>query len=1081
MMMSTPADSARPVVPVVVAVVVAHDPGPWFSETLRSLLDQDYPAMSIVVVDVGSAVDLAERLAREAPQVLVRRLETNPGFGTAANVVDEIAKGAAYYLFCHDDVMLETSTVRQLVDEALRSNAGICGPKLVRWDDAQRLLSVGMGADHRGHLIPIAESGELDQEQHDAVQDVFVIPGGCQLVRADLFRAIGAFDPAIDFYGEDLDLCWRAHLAGARVLVAPSARVRHRQELSQRRGDLDRDLRMARHRHLVAATCMSRAHRWRMVPMALVATVAEVVGPLLLGRVGQARTAWRAVRFGSRSVLKRRRLEIASFRRVSDAEIMNLQIGTLARLRGALRAMDEGHGAEPGREGAHHLQDEARHRIGAVSSGVGRVISALRSGEHRRTLAVAGVLGALFVIGSRHLLGGFVPAVGEFGQFRRSAWGTLTDYFAGLRPTGVSVDGTPPTGRALMGLLGVVLLGATGLARTLAILGPVVIGWWGLWRAIGALPSMDDGARAIRVARLAGVVVYAANPLPYNALSAGRWGAVVLYGAFPWMVTPLFTAGRPVWRRALSAGLATALAAAFEPLAIVMLIAMGVTVAVGHALAGHHRNVAPMAAVAGVGSAVALVLHLPWMIDLLVSGGPWSLIGGVQPAGPGGLGVTGVVSFHTGPIGAGLIGLAILGPMLMALLLSKGRRLDDTVVWWTVAVGSWALMLAVQRGWIERTLGSSELVAIPAAMAVAVLSAIAVRVFERDVRGSHFGARQLLSFVAVLGGVAMLTPALSMVPDGRWNLPGRDLDRTLSVLDQSRMARTLWIGDPSVVPVQGWWLTDGLAWSITQAPASDLAGRWAQAPGDVDEGAAQAVKFAAAGDTSRLGRLLGPLGVRYVVIVQRAAPALTGAPERPVPVTLLDAMANQLDLRRIDLDDAVVVYENTAWVPVVAVLSRGATAAASDASIDSPSSVAVSDLAGSVPAFTAHGPTTATGDVAAGSTVYVARPYSNRWAVVVEGRDVDAQPAFSWSMAFPVESVNSSGVTRVSFHPSWARRAAALAQAALWLAAIVVVLRRPRRRSVALSFMVPDDSLGRRSPLPEPDPHPDPDLAGPTA
>jgi GT2 family glycosyltransferase len=885
--MSTPADVARPVVPVVVAVVVVHEPGPWFAETLRSLLDQDYPALSVVVVDAGSSTDIAERLAHEAPQVLVRKLESNSGFGAAANVVDDVTQGAAYYLFCHDDIALETSTVRQLVDEALRSNAGVCGPKHVRWDEPHRLLSVGMAADHRGHLIPVSESGELDQEQHDAVQDVFVIPGGCQLVRADLFRAIGAFDPAIDFYGEDLDLCWRAHLAGARVLVVPSARIRHRQELSLRRGDLDRNLRVDRHRHLVAATCMSRSHRLRLVPVALVATVAEVIGPLLLGRVGRARSAWRAARWGSRSVLKRRREQIKVFRRVSDAEVMTLQVGTIARLRGALRAMDESHTSDPGDASSHHLQDEARHRIGAMSSTIARAISALRRGEHRRTLLVSGILATLFVVASRHLLAGSIPAVGEFGQFRRSAWGTVADYFDGLRPTGVDTDGTPPTGRALMGVLGVVLFGATGMARTLAVLGPVVLGWWGMWRVIAVLPSMRDGARAIRLARLAGVVVYAANPLPYNALSTGRWGAVVLYGALPWMVAPMLATGRDWWRRGLSAGLAAAVAMAFEPLAVAVLVGVGVVLVIGHVLAGRHGDVGSIGAVVATAAFVALVLHAPWMIDVARTGGPWSVIAGVQPLRSGGLGVTGVISFHTGVIGAGVIGLAVLGPMLMALVLGKGHRLDDAVVWWTLAVASWFAALAVQRGWIERALGSPELVAVPAALSVAVLSTIAVRVFERDVRGSHFGARQLLSFAAALCGVAVLTPVLSLVPDGRWNLPGRDLDRTLSVLDQSGMARTMWIGDPAVMPVGGWWLTDGLEWSITQRPQSDLATRWPQSPGDVDESAAFAVKLAAAGDTSRLGRLLGPLGVRYLVIVQRQAPALTGVLERPVPSGLL--------------------------------------------------------------------------------------------------------------------------------------------------------------------------------------------------
>ena len=92
------------------------------------------------------------------------------------------------------------------------------------------------------------ERGELDQEQHDAVRDVFYVPGAATLVRADLFTALGGFDPGIELLGEDLDLSWRAHVVGARVLVAPGARIAHLEALGQRRPVDDRRRLQMRHR-----------------------------------------------------------------------------------------------------------------------------------------------------------------------------------------------------------------------------------------------------------------------------------------------------------------------------------------------------------------------------------------------------------------------------------------------------------------------------------------------------------------------------------------------------------------------------------------------------------------------------------------------------------------------------------------------------------------------------------------------------------------------------------------------------------------------------------------------------------------
>ena len=151
-----------------------------------------------------------------------------------------------FFCFLHDDVALEPDAIRLLVEELYRSNAGIVGPKLVAWDDPGVLQHVGLGVDRFGEIDPIVEPGEVDQEQHDAVRDVFALPSACLLVRADLFRAIGGFDTAIDFYGDDVDLCWRAHLGGARVVVVPAARGRHREELAERRPDLRHALLQAR-------------------------------------------------------------------------------------------------------------------------------------------------------------------------------------------------------------------------------------------------------------------------------------------------------------------------------------------------------------------------------------------------------------------------------------------------------------------------------------------------------------------------------------------------------------------------------------------------------------------------------------------------------------------------------------------------------------------------------------------------------------------------------------------------------------------------------------------------------------------
>ncbi len=225
-------------VPPVVAVVVSHDPGPWLEECLSSLAAQDYPQLSVLVVDAASTEAVAPRVAAIAPEFFLHRIEENIGFGPSANAVTGLVEGATHFLFCHDDVVLEPGAVRRLVEESFRSNAAITGPKLVDDADSGRILQLGLGVDRFGAPLRRVERREWDQAQHDEVSEVFAVPGGCTLVRADLFGAMGGFDREISMFGEDVDLCWRARLAAARVVVVPQAVARHVEATSARRRPL---------------------------------------------------------------------------------------------------------------------------------------------------------------------------------------------------------------------------------------------------------------------------------------------------------------------------------------------------------------------------------------------------------------------------------------------------------------------------------------------------------------------------------------------------------------------------------------------------------------------------------------------------------------------------------------------------------------------------------------------------------------------------------------------------------------------------------------------------------------------------
>ena len=249
------------------------------------------------------------------------------GFSVAANEALAAIEGASHLLICHDDVAPDPDAVRCLVGEAYRSNAGIVGPKLVEWDAPERLLEVGIGVDRFGVAVERVERGELDQAQHDEGREVFAVPGGCILVRADLFRALGGFDPDIELFGEDVDLCWRAQVAGARVLVVPSARVRHLQVARSDSRTLAGTA-MLRRRHELRAVLKNydRPRRLLVVLDLAAGSIAEVSMALFRGERARAKRVgdawwwnWR-----HRRSLKLARKALAIVRQRPDREVARL-------------------------------------------------------------------------------------------------------------------------------------------------------------------------------------------------------------------------------------------------------------------------------------------------------------------------------------------------------------------------------------------------------------------------------------------------------------------------------------------------------------------------------------------------------------------------------------------------------------------------------------------------------------------------------------------------------------------------------------------------------------------------------------
>ena len=1042
--------SPAAVLPTVVAVVVTHNPGPWFEEALASLVGQEYPNLSILVFDTGSDVDPTHRIAEVAPRAYVRRLQRNQGPGAAVNAAMSMVEGAPFFLICHDDVALAPNVVRLLVEEAYRSNAGIVGPKLVRWDQPDALLAVGMGADRFGAPFPLCERGELDQEQHDGVRDVFFVPGSCFLIRSDLLRALGGFDEAMSFHGEDTDLCWRAHLAGARVLVAPSARVRHVEALGERRRD-DRRKLQTRHRLRMVMTNYGWFYLLGELVQQAVLTIVEVVFAAVTGRVRHVRDllgawAWNLRRLGS-VLAKRRRVKAA--RQVTDLEVRRLQVRGSARLTGFLR----------GQVGSGDVN-------ATLGDSLRQWLTRRGAGAHPHN-AIAGLLVAFVVLfGSRHLLTRTLPAVGEFGLFPDHARDLLRGAWSDWSTSGVGANAQPPTGLGLFGLVGLLFFGGTGLARLVLIMGTIPAGLLGAWK-LGSFAPHSRG-------KAAALLAYAANPLPYNALTNGRWAALACYAVLPWTVASLARAGgiepfagpaagtRGQFVRSTAAigVFVAALVALYPPAAgVVGLTAVGLLV--GSLLAGDRAGSLRLAASGVTGIALGLALHAPWLIAAWNAQDPdVRTVGSVGGADQ--LALHDLLRFHTGRIGGSLIGWGLLVAGIAGLAIGRSWRLSWAVRGWSLYVVPMAVIVAVQSGLLDMALPPAEVLLAPACVGIAVAAAAGMAAFDVDLSAYRFGWRQLAGVGAAAGLVAALAPLVAGSINGRWQMPRGGYNRVLSFVADEQTStgpfRVLWLGADDVLPVSGWPVGDAETNYATSYGYPTVRGAvWTGPETDATEIIPQALERARNGGTNRLGQQLAPAAIRYVVVVDRLAPTPFESLEHPAAAWIDATMSSQLDLAEIDLNAAMRVYRNTAWLPTVAVVA---------ADVQTADQLPLPDtLEPASPALSADGFQRYDGNlddtaVDGAGVVHLAEAFDPDWKLTVDGVSAPASVGFGFANRYEVAN---AGPATLRYQTSPMTAIIWFAQLIAWLLVVIVALRglslgKARRRDLPVAAPATPDA-----------------------
>ncbi len=217
-----------------VGIAILNWNGRHFLQTLLPLLqDLSYPDYTVYVIDNNSTDDSVSFLKSHFSQVKVIPLQDNYGFAKGYNL-GLAAITEDYYVMMNSDVEVGKDFLQPMVDlMELDKQVAICQPKILSLRNKAYFEHAGAAGgmiDVFGYPFcrgRIFDEVEKDNGQYNDVQQLFWATGTCCLIRKEAYWRVNGMYDYYFMHMEEIDMCWRLHSAGYKVLYCPQALVYH--------------------------------------------------------------------------------------------------------------------------------------------------------------------------------------------------------------------------------------------------------------------------------------------------------------------------------------------------------------------------------------------------------------------------------------------------------------------------------------------------------------------------------------------------------------------------------------------------------------------------------------------------------------------------------------------------------------------------------------------------------------------------------------------------------------------------------------------------------------------------------------
>ena len=561
----------------VVAVVVSNGQPLYLQKNLEALEKQSFRIERTLVVDSSTSTEtnsILDSFVNQSSKHAVLAIQEKATFAElSALAIKQVLEGfdnldeIAIWLV-HDDSLPEVHALAELVRALeLSPLVAIASPKQLGFENPKMIVQQGLTVTST--LKPFSlVNDELDQKQHDWMSDVLAVTSNAMLIRANVWAELGGFSLVAPELAADVDLGIRTHQLGYRVVVVPTARVRHAELSLQGLRDkswLGGSVKFAmakatNHLRLAHFPLFISFLYWLALPLLSVFQVATL---LLIKRPDRILFTLKANLWAFFTVRARLRdRHRASLRSLRPLFATSTQIKSRTRL-------------------AFELEEQKTNLANFQET------PATRSNLQQRSFAASGglwvMLGLLFVSFKYFPLG--QAAKGGFALPLSDTWlqlfaNTGASYqFAGL---GIAAPSDPFNWVLL--IIGSLTFFAPNLGLSAVLFMAMPLAYFGAWRLLSTVTLRNS-------LKIPLALIYVFFPAFTLSQSVGNYPAVLFSVTLPWLLFALARAGRlgvtssirsnaQTWSWIAASSLLFAVAAASAPSALLLLAAVAITYAV---------------------------------------------------------------------------------------------------------------------------------------------------------------------------------------------------------------------------------------------------------------------------------------------------------------------------------------------------------------------------------------------------------------------------------------------------------------------------------------------------------------------